>query len=263
MDRGDELLMRKVLYLAILLCALPSFSIPAFVANATKCANSTGVSSLGCSVTPAAGETLVVWVTWGQSGAGAPTLSSCSGTGLAFTVIKQAPDNTNLDAMGVCVASNVPAGAVTVTATMSGPTSGGLAVYPSRYSGLATATTTDGTPASANTTGASASAGSVTTATNGDLILAAFLDTTIATRGFTQGTGFTSRFTDIAGGSIPGGFMSEDQVQGTAGAISGTATMTTGTDRYVGIVFALKAPGGAVATTGFSKKDKLEKFWPQ
>jgi hypothetical protein len=240
--------MKRLVYLAILFCALPSFAAPAFVANATKCATASAVSTQGCSVTPALGETLVVWVTWGESGASAPTLSSCSGTGLSFTVIKQAPDNTNLDAMGVCVASNVPAGAVTVTATLSGNASSGFAIYPSRYSGLTTVTTTDGTPVSANSTGASASTGSVTTATNGDLILVGFLDTSASTRGFTQGTGFTSRFTDIAGGSIPGGFMSEDQVQGTAGAISGTATVSTGTDRYIGIAFALKASGGAAVT---------------
>jgi hypothetical protein len=239
-------LVRNLLSL-FMLCGSMAFATPAFVANATACTTTTDASTHTCSYTPTSGNTIVVWTAWGQSAASTPTLSSCSATGYTFSIPVQKPDNTTLDGAGVCVATNVPAGAATITVTLSATSSGGSGIWISEYSGVANPTATDGTN-SANTTGSSASAGSITTGTNGDLILSAFFDTTTIVDGFTVGSGFTIRWNFVNGSTAPTSLMSEDQVQAIAGAISGTATAANGTDRWIGLVFALK-PTGTGGTT--------------
>src|SRR2546422_849983 len=105
------------------------------------------------------------------------------------------------------------------------------------YSGVATTSALD-QQNGATGNSSSPSSGSVTPSVNGELIFG-WTANSFGVNSYTAGTGFTQRQSDLAF------YASEDQVQGTAGAISATWAQGGSSAQWAAKVLAFKAAGGA------------------
>ena len=132
-------------------------------------------------------------------------------------------------------AMNAASGTTTVTFNFSASVSWEIAIH--EYSGVATTSALDQQNGGTGNS-SSPSSGSVTTGANGELIFGWTANSTgVGT--YTAGTGFTLRQSDF------GFYASEDQVQGTAGAISATWGQGGSTAQWAAKVLTFKAAGGA------------------
>src|SRR5712692_292898 len=132
-------------------------------------------------------------------------------------------------------AMNAASGTTTVTFNFSASVSWEIAIH--EYSGVATTSALDQQNGGTGNS-SSPSSGSVTTGANGELIFGWTANSTgVGT--YAAGTGFTLRQSDF------GFYASEDQVQGTAGAISATWGQGGSTAQWAAKVLTFKAAGGA------------------
>src|SRR3989441_6975511 len=132
-------------------------------------------------------------------------------------------------------AMNAASGTTTVTFNFSASVSWEIAMH--EYSGVATTSALD-QQNGATGNSSSPSSGSVTPSVNGELIFG-WTANSFGVNSYTAGTGFTQRQSDLAF------YASEDQVQGTAGAISATWAQGGSTAQWAAKVLAFKAAGGA------------------
>src|SRR2546426_3960277 len=134
-------------------------------------------------------------------------------------------------------AMNAASGTTTVTFNFSASVNWEIAIH--EYSGVATTSALD-QQNGATGNSSSPSSGSVTPSVNGELIFA-WTTNSFGVNSYTAGSGFTLRQSDLAF------YASEDQVQGTAGAISATWAQGGSSAQWAAKVLTFKATGGAVA----------------
>jgi hypothetical protein len=134
-------------------------------------------------------------------------------------------------------AMNVASGTTTVTFNFSASVNWEIAIH--EYSGVATTSALD-QQNGATGNSSSPSSGSVTPSVDGELIFG-WTANSFGVNSYTAGSGFTQRQSDL------GFYASEDQAQGTAGAISATWGQGGTTAQWAAKVLTFKATGGAVA----------------
>ena len=137
----------------------------------------------------------------------------------------------------------IAAGTQKITVTFTLPVTSFQAVF-SEFYNVATVAALDGSSSSATSIAPSITAGSLTTATNGDLIYSYGYDTnpTDTVTQITAGSGFTLLSADTALGTF-----AEYAVQGSAGAVVPGATVTGTTDPFNSVAIALKAQAAGTA----------------
>ncbi len=182
---------------------------------------------------------LLCLVTWDTAG-GRVIDTVTDSKSNAWSLAKFQDDTTNLQGCALYYAPNAAAGPNTVTVTFNGSALfTGLIV--GEYSGIATSSPLDGTPAGQTTSGTTATdnvtSGNTTTGQSGSLIIGAMADTD-GNATMSAGTGFTKQ-----GASQTSGLSLEDMVQGSAGAIAATWTRSVA-GRYAAITAAFKAAAG-------------------
>jgi hypothetical protein len=201
-------------------------------------ASSTTVAvTLGAAVT--SGNALMVSVGWGSS-SGADTVTGVTDDkGNTYQLVDQVRDATQQYLWRTAYLLNVTNGPITITATINNTNTFG-AILVDEYSGVATSAALDGHAmqgqVSPATTADAVKSGAITTTANGNLIYG----TTVEITGLgtiTHGTGFTARI------NVAGVFMTEDEVQATAGLIANGATFTASNaaDSWITGVMAFKA----------------------
>jgi prepilin-type N-terminal cleavage/methylation domain-containing protein len=210
--------------------------------------NFAGSISRAFSSSNTAGNTIVAAFSWGYS-----FTPSCSDSqGNTYTVVTNQFDNTNSQSLAICYATNIKAGANTVTATFDGDI-GFRRLIIHEYSGIVAASPVDvtasnianGTTAANNITSTAA-----TTTVNGDLIFGATMDDA-GTATITAGTGFTQR-NSVNNKDL----VTQDLVQGTAGSIASTMTFGTA-HRYLAQMVAFKAASSGIPASLGATSSKL------
>ena len=212
--------------------ATPTFVQQASVASAAAATSS--VLAFGSNNT--LGNTIIVAVSWNTVSSLTPTCSDSQGNTYSAIVLEtDDPDNSQ---SGICYATNIKAGANTVTVTYGASvTYRALAIH--EYSGIATTSPvdTDATNAATGTTTTNAyTSTTAATTTSGDLIFGYFVDETGSTATATAGTGFTQR-TDNTTLTSPA--TTEDMVQSSVGSIAATQTENQA-HAYTGMMMAFK-----------------------
>ena len=191
----------------------------------------------------AAGDTNVVAIGWGDDTSTVTSVTDTNGNG--YTLAVGPTQQTGVQSLAIYISSNVVAAAAnsnTVTVTFSA-----AVAFPDmrvlEYSGVDTVSPLDGT-AGASGTGATSSAGPITTTTANDLLFAANYLSSVTSG---AGAGFTARVI-----TNPDADIAEDQVVSAAGIYTATAPMSSG--NWVMQIVALKAAGSqpAAATPTFS-----------
>jgi hypothetical protein len=213
-------------YSAIVLALRSELNAPdnGAVRHTTK---SSGVSSttLATPVTMVeGGNTLVVAVSWKNN-----STLTCSDSGSStWTNVFTAYDATSTTSIGVCYATGVPDGTITVTATF-GSASATNRMVVTEYEGLNAAYPVDVSASQANVTTTSANAGTSTAASTtvaGDLIYGVFMEPAGALSN--AGTNFT-RQTAVNGVEL----ATQDYIQTSAGSIAATQTFSVASNRYL------------------------------
>lgn len=133
---------------------------------------------------------------------------------------------------------NTTGGACTITCTFAGAVTY-ASMQVAEYSGVATSLPLDQTTSNNQTTPGTATdaitSGSVTTTTDGQLIVGWTTALTVGVGTVTAGTNYTAR-TNIFGDTVD-----EDRVQTSAGSIAATFTTTSATSNYITIISTFKA----------------------
>ena len=168
---------------------------------------------------------------------GGATSMTCSDTqGNTYTTLPVQYDSVNDQALGVCYAPNIKAGATTVTATFPTNVTYYRRLIIHEYSGLAQVNPVDitvATIASGTTAANNISTTAGMTTSSNDLIFAAVMDDTGLTN-IQAGTGFTLR-ASVGGSDL----ATEDRVQPGVGSIAGTFTFGNA-HRYLARMVAFK-----------------------
>lgn len=246
--------MKKILFaLVILICSLPAHAVIAHAAGCSK----TGVlrtnsNSQTFTCTPTAANDAVVFkVTCADPGT--VTAISMSGTSWTFTNISGVVGSASAGWGATFGAITPNTTAVTFTVTYTGATScGSYKDYAmDEFSGTDTTGGATTFEAHNQATGSGSCSITVTPVSADDAIWGACEDSTTAV-----GAGYTTGQNDA------GGDWTEYKILSGGAGASQTVNFS-GSGNYVVYAVAIKPPGGAAPTTGFSKKDKLEKFWPQ
>jgi IPT/TIG domain len=211
------------------------------VQHAGKDAGTTTSSPLAFASNNTAGNWIVVAIRAGHSGQIFTVTDSRGNTYKQAIQFNVTVDTPNGDTLGVFYAENIAGGAntVTVSDSINGNT---MRFAISEYSGVATASSLDGT-AVAQGVSTAANSGPATTTASGDLLFGAFLTSDPAI--FTAGTGYTAR--DAVPASPNTKLMTEDQVQSAAGTASATASLSV-SDKWGAGLAAFKAAIGAGGT---------------
>lgn len=221
------------LLLAVLLFASPSWAAPAHVQSPTAATAFSGTSinlAYGSNVT--AGGLLVCYINANHGISGVADSRSQT-----FTAAVNVTDNATYS-LAIFYYANTTAGADTVTVTFLGAITY-ASLQCSEYSGVATSSPLDKFASNSQTDPGTASnavtSGSVTTTTDGQLIVGWTSALVVGTETITAGTGFTGR-TNVFGDTLH-----EDQVQATAGAIAATFTNSLATADNITLIATFKA----------------------
>lgn len=236
--------MVRLLIGILILWLLPAFSwaAPAHVQSPTPVTGSSGTTlaiAYGSNVT--AGNLLVchIYANHGISG----VADSRSQT---FTSAVNVTDGATYS-LATFYYANTTGGADTVTVTFAGAITY-ASLQCSEYSGVATSSPLDKFASNSQTTpgtGANAvTSGSVTTTTDGQLIVGWSTALTVGAGTTSAGTGFTGR-TNVFGDTL-----CEDQVQTSAGGIAATFTTTSATSNFITLITTYKAPAATVPSYG-------------
>ena len=219
-----------ILAAATLSIVLPSHAYaasPAFVQGRATQVTSGTTASLAFSKANTAGNLIVVYVVWGNSG----TVQVSDTRGDTYTAATARQTWGSNWSAQVFYAPGIVGGSNTVKATFGTAISSFGLVYLHEYSGLATALPVD-VSASAAGTSASMTSGAVTTSQANDLLFAAGAsDNTVA-----QGTGYTPRLNSF-------GNLTEDRIVTTTGSYAGTASQNGST--WVMQLVAFRVASGA------------------
>ena len=211
------------------------------VQHAGKDAGTTTSSSLAFPSNNAAGNWIAVAIRAGHSGQSFTVKDSNGNTyhqAIQFNVTTDAP---NGDALGIFYAENIASGAnqVTVSDTISGT----MRIAILEYSGVASSSSLDAAIAGQGSSNAPLS-GSITTSTNGDLLLGAVLTGNGAV--FTAGSGYLieERVPAEPGTKL----IVEDQVQPASGTTSASVSLGAA-DNWGAAVLAFKPATTSVSTS--------------
>src|SRR5437899_10180827 len=219
---------------ALLLCALlpqSGAAAPGFV-QGTDTSGASASPSIGFASTVLNHSLLVACAGWTTTTVTLNTVtSSPSNTWNSTTDV----NNSGKVRIQCYYAMNAASGTTTVTFNFSASVSWEIAIH--EYSGVATTSALDQQNGGTGNS-SSPSSGSVTTGANGELIFG-WTANSFGVNSYTAGTGFTQRQSDLAF------YASEDQVQGTAGAISATWAQGGSSAQWAAKVLAFKAAGGA------------------
>lgn len=216
-----------------------AFAAPSFVQSSGSDDDSQDIYiSQAFSTNNTAGNTIIVAFSWGGS-----DTATCSDTrGNTYANATFDYDSSNGQALGVCYASNIAAGANTVTVTRVGGGSVGYRrIIVHEYSGLLAASPVDdsATNIANGTTGTdNITSTSVTTTVNGGLIFGVVMDDD-GTTGISAGTGFTQRHTVHRAWGNSDDLATQDLTQSSAGAVTSTQTFAD-PHRYLAQVVAFK-----------------------
>ena len=200
-----------------------------FVQGRAKEITSGTTNSLAFSSANTAGNLIVVYVVWGNTGS--VTLSDSNGNSYAPAAPARAWGNGNAWRSQVFYAKSIAGGANTVSATFGSSITSFGAIYIHEYSGLDRTSPLDTTASDVGTARAMNS-GSATTTNANDLIFGAGASNHVVTA---AGTGFTSRLTDL-------GNRTEDRNVTSTGSYNATATQDG--SRWVMHMVAFKAAAG-------------------
>jgi hypothetical protein len=163
-----------------------------------------------------------------------------------FTAAVNVTDNATYS-LAIFYYANTTAGADTVTVTFAGAITY-ASLQCSEYSGVATSSPLDKFASNSQTdpgTGANAvTSGSVTTVTDGQLIVGWSTALIVGTETISAGTGFSGR-TNVFGDTLH-----EDQVQSTAGAIAATFTNSLATADNITLIATFQASAPAPSCKG-------------
>lgn len=236
--------MVRLLIGILILWLLPAFSwaAPAHIQSPTPVTGSSGTTlaiAYGSNVT--AGNLLVchIYANHGISG----VADSRSQT---FTSAVNVTDGATYS-LATFYYANTTGGADTVTVTFAGAITY-ASLQCSEYSGVATSSPLDKFASNSQTTpgtGANAvTSGSVTTTTDGQLIVGWSTALTVGAGTTSAGTGFTGR-TNVFGDTL-----CEDQVQTSAGGIAATFTSTSATSNFITLITTYKAPAATGPSYG-------------
>src|SRR3989475_3114202 len=223
------------------------FTVPAaptlikLVQHTSKDAGTTSSSSLAFPVSNTFGNWIGVVIRAGHSGQIFTVRDTLGNTYRQAVLFNQTLDTPNGDTFAIFYAENIAGGtnSVTVSDSISNNT---LRFAILEYSGVAAANSLDGT-AAAQGSGASARSGNVTTTASGDLVLGAVMTGSGVT--FTAGSGFTIEERVPAAPNTK--LAAEDQVQGAAGGIVATATLSASA-RWGSAVASFKPASGSGST---------------
>jgi hypothetical protein len=205
--------------------------------------DTTQVVVFGSNVT--AGNLIVVSIGYG----GAIGTPSCADSlSNSYTVEASGHSVLSNQSQALFWAEDISGGACTVTVTLS-PAASFRRMQVSEYSGLVTASPSDGSAITADNDLSTATDGtqsdSITTGENGDLIYGwcqNFDEADPPSATITGGTGFTQR-----GGVGSGICVGEDKIQASAGSVNATFTLDIGSTCLV-TVLALKAAAAGAAS---------------
>lgn len=213
-------------------------------ANASGGAGLTATATFGSNIT--AGNAVIVAFTYSDGGVATTCAGNAisDGPGDTFTNLQQTDDLTN--AQAVCIfwtaSSNGGSKTVTLTGANTPENNGNLALVCIEVSGLSG---TD-TGAGQNTSGTTSTNGCNTTAfstsTNGDLVVAAFMDTAAGSATWTAGTSPLT-FTVPANGQSSFSLALEYAIWASHGSVNPAATESAA-NTYIGVGFSFKAAGG-------------------
>ncbi|MEQ1844635.1 MAG: fibronectin type III domain-containing protein, partial [Nitrospira sp.] len=167
------------------------------------------------------------------------SISSMAGNSNTYTSVLQSTGSSmRLDSR---YAANATAGNTTVTTTFDSAAASTVCPALVEYSGIATASPLDGSNMGSTLSASSVSSGSITTTSDGDLlVLVAFSENT--SRPLDTPTGFTARVNVTTAGY---NLMIADKTQATAGAVSATCAVTGGNSAISCQLMAFKAGGGS------------------
>ena len=206
---------------------------PAFVQEKDNQVTSGKTNAVKLTSSTAAGNLLVVYLIWDNTGAASVTDS----LGNTYTsAVSPARWNSSKYSTQIFYATNVASGADTVTATFATSVTQFGIVYAHEYSGIRAAAPLDVT-ASATGTSGSLNSGSAPTSYATDLIFAGGVSANTVSA---AGSGFTAR-------SKAEGNMTEDRVVTTVGSYSATATNSAGAWGMQMVAF--KGTSGTTDTT--------------
>src|SRR6266404_961940 len=212
------------------------------VQHAGKDAGTTLSSSLAFPLNNTAGNWIGVVIRAGHSGQSFAVSDTRANTYQQAVLFNQTLDTPNGDTFAIFYAENIAGGAntVTVSESMSNNT---LRFAILEYSGLATSNSLDLTStAVAQGNGTAANSGNATTAA-GNLVLGEVISGLVAT--YTTGTGYTIEERVPAAPNTK--LIVEDQIQGTAGGIAASATLSP-SNSWGAAVAAFRAAGAGGGT---------------
>ena len=195
----------------------------------------------------AAGDLIVVAVSWDTSGGAQPSVSDSQGN--AYSLATTGNDNTSQQGLAIFYAPNIKGGADKVTLGLS-VSAAYLRLNIQEYAGAATTNPVDVTAQHIDTNGTSTANGvtssSAVTSATGDLIFGAVIGDSANHTTVTAGTGFTRRVAAHNGSVDP--LASEDQIQSKAGSAAATFTFSTAGSYQAQTVAFKKATGTSPGT---------------
>ena len=172
----------------------------------------------------AAGDLIVVAVSWDTSGSAQTSVSDSQGNTYALATTSN--NTTTFQALAIYYAANIKGGADTVTVTLT-PSAGYRRLDIQEYSGVATTNPVDVTAQNINLNGGTNTDGvtstNATTTASGDLIFGVATQDS-GTDTISAGTGFTHREALNNGSDNP--MVTEDLTQSAAGSVAATFTLS-------------------------------------
>jgi concanavalin A-like lectin/glucanase superfamily protein/galactose oxidase-like protein/Big-like domain-containing protein/IPT/TIG domain-containing protein len=220
---------------------LPPVNAVGLVQHSTKDAGTATSTTLAFNTANSAGNFILVSV----RASGNQTYTVSDSRGNTYKKAVQFNETVDGTTLGLFYAENIFAGANTVT--VSDTVSGTLRMAIFEYTGVATASSLDGT-ATGQGTSATPVSGTVTTTSSGDLLIGMF--TTANPSSPTAGTGYVIRETVPAS---PGAkLIVEDRVQTAAGAINAGVTLAASDTWGAALATFKAASGGGVLAPSIS-----------
>jgi len=213
----------------------PSVAI-SLVQHVSRDAGTTTSSTLAFTSNNVAGDLIVVSIRASSTG---QVFSVSDSNGNTYRRAVQFNETVDATTLGIFYAENAHAGANTVT--VSDTISGTFRFAILEYSGIATASSLDGT-AAAQGTSASPNSGNLTTSVPGDLLFG--IASTANPASFTAAAGYVIRESVPSNGAK---LIAEDRVQPSAGAASAGATLGA-SDIWGSALAAFKAASGGAVT---------------
>lgn len=219
--------LRLLLLIFALFATIPAKAAISIVQHTSKDAGSVTSSTLAFGSNNTAGNFIAVCIRIGTEPSITITVSDSNSNTYASAL--QFNDTTGINTVAIVYAANIAGGANTITVSYAGG-SATLRFSIAEYSGVVTSSPVDVTGSNQGT-GTALDSGSVTTTTNGDLIIGVMVNANGRT--WTAGTGYTSEEQVPTGATSK--LMFEDKIQSTSGAVSASATISSSDQWSAGI----------------------------